>query len=132
MVSANCLNNWPLMPGRNAVGTNTAIRTTVMLITGASTSFIALTVASLGGRWSRFMTASTFSTTTIASSTTMPMATTRPKSTGMLTEKPKSFAKKNVPMIETGIANMGIRLIRMLPRKMTTTASTSTSASMNV
>ena len=129
IVRANCRKSCPLMPGRNAVGTNTAMSTTVMLMTGASTSFMATTVASLGGRWDLVITASTFSTTTMASSTTMPMATTSPKSTGRLTEKPMSLAKKNVPTIETGIASMGIAESRRLPRKMMTTASTSASAS---
>jgi hypothetical protein len=47
---ANCRNNWPVIPGRNAAGRNTAVSTTVMPITGPVISPIALMVACLGGR----------------------------------------------------------------------------------
>ena len=88
----------------------------------------ALCAASLGASPSS-MLRSTFSTTTIASSTTMPIATTKPKSTGRLSENPNIWAKKNVPMIETGIANIEMSDVRSAPRNATTTMSTRISAS---
>ena len=49
MVSANWRYIWPVMPLRNAVGMNTAIRTSVIEMTGPVTSFMAWMVASRGG-----------------------------------------------------------------------------------
>ena len=68
-----------------------------MPITGADTSFMAWTVASLGV-FPCSMWCITASTTTIASSTTMPMASTRPNMESVFTEKPSSGKKMNVPM----------------------------------
>ncbi len=41
MVSANCRNRMPVVPGKNATGTNTATRTSEVAITAPATSFIA-------------------------------------------------------------------------------------------
>ena len=102
-----------------------------MPMTGAVTSSMALTVASLGlipcSRW--WMTAST---TTMASSTTMPMASTRPNIDSVLTEKPSTGKKMNVPMRETGIVSSGMIVARMFCRKMKTTSVTRISASTKV
>jgi hypothetical protein len=46
---ANCRNSWPVMPGRNAAGRNTAVSTRVMPIMGPVISSMALMVASFGG-----------------------------------------------------------------------------------
>jgi hypothetical protein len=75
--TANCRNNWPLMPGMNATGTNTDNRTSVMASIGPVISAIAFLQASgMDSSGSSSITRSMFSTTTMASSTTMPMART--------------------------------------------------------
>ena len=74
----------------------------------------------------------TASTTTMASSTTMPIASTRPNIDNVLTEKPRTGKKMNVPMRETGIVSSGMIVARMFCRKMKTTSVTSTNASTNV
>jgi len=77
MVTANWRNNCPEMPGMNATGTNTDIKTSVIAMMGPVIWVIALIVASAGDNpGSSSITRSTFSTTTIASSTTMPIAST--------------------------------------------------------
>ena len=82
-------------------GTNTALSTRPMAMTGPETSSIALIVASFGcmpcSMW-----CITASTTTIASSTTMPMASTRPRSESTLIEKPSSGKKMNAPIERDG------------------------------
>ena len=50
----------------------------------------------------------------------------------MLIEKPKIAIIANVPMIDTGIAIMGISVARKLWRKMKIVTSTSTPASISV
>jgi len=76
----------PTDPGKNAIGTNTAISTSVMPMIAPEICDIALRVASLGGSPSSAMMRSTFSTTTIASSTRMPTASTMPNMVSMLME----------------------------------------------
>ena len=77
MVTANCRNSSPEMPGMKASGTNTDSSTRVMATIGAVICSIAFLVASAGlSSGSSSITRSTFSTTTMASSTTMPMAST--------------------------------------------------------
>ena len=113
MVNANWLYNWPAMPGMNAVGTKTASRTAVVATIGGVTSFIAATAASR--RPSPFSNCrSTFSTTTMASSTTNPTASTRPSSVKVLIEKPKAASTAKVATSETGIAMIGMIVVRQL------------------
>ena len=88
IVTANCWYMRPVMPGMNAVGTNTAARMSAIATTGPDTSSIALKAASRGDSPCS-MWCSTASTTTMASSTTRPMASTRPKSDSVLIEKPE-------------------------------------------
>src|ERR1700761_477049 len=77
IVTANCRNSVPEMPGMKAIGTNTENRTRVIAMIGAVIWVIAFLVASWGDRFgSSSMTRSTFSTTTIASSTRIPIAST--------------------------------------------------------
>ena len=76
----------PTEPGKNAIGTNTAISTSVMPMMAPVICDIALRVASFGGRPSSAMMRSTFSTTTMASSTRMPTASTMPNMVSMLME----------------------------------------------
>ena len=87
IVTANCRNNSPEMPGMKATGTNTDSSTSVIATIGAVISAIAFLVASAGERpGSSSMTRSTFSTTTIASSTRMPIASTIASSETVLAE----------------------------------------------
>ena len=87
IVTANCRNNVPEIPGMKPMGTNTESSTRVMAMIGAVICAIAFLVASLGDRsGSSSSTRSTFSTTTIASSTTMPMASTSARSETVLAE----------------------------------------------
>ena len=77
IVTANCRNSSPEMPGMKATGTNTESSTSVIATIGAVISAIAFLVASAGeSPGSSSMMRSTFSTTTIASSTRMPIAST--------------------------------------------------------
>src|SRR4029077_13008149 len=87
IVNANCWYIRPVIPGTNAVGTNTATRISAIATTGPDTSSIARSVASRGA--SPFsMWCSTASTTTIASSTTSPIASTSPNNDSVLIENP--------------------------------------------
>jgi hypothetical protein len=103
----------PVIPGINAVGTNTDAKTSATPITGPVISFIAIRVASFGSA-PRSMCRSTASTTTIASSTTNPIASTNPKSDRVLTENPSSGNRRNVPTSDTGTASSGIIVARQL------------------
>jgi hypothetical protein len=87
IVTANCLNKAPEMPGIKPTGTKTDNSTNVIAMIGAVTCSIAFLVASATGRsGSSSITRSTFSTTTIASSTTMPIASTNASSETVLAE----------------------------------------------
>ena len=68
----------------------------------------------------------------IESSTTRPIASTRPSSVSVLIEKPKIAIIANVPMMDTGIAIIGMSVARKLCRKMKIVTSTRTPASMSV
>ena len=85
-VTANWRYSSPVRPPRNAIGTNTAHRTSTIAITGPVTSCIALIADSRAERCISCMIRSTFSSTTIASSTTMPIASTMPNSVNVLIE----------------------------------------------
>ncbi len=114
-----------------ATGTNTAISTAVVAMIGPVTSRIASRAAS-SGRKPASSWRSTFSTTTIASSTTRPMASTIPSRLSMLSEKPSIFITTRVATSDTGMAMVGMMVVRQLWRKMKTTAMTSASASTSV
>ena len=87
MVTANCRNSAPEMPGMKASGTKTESSTRVMAMIGAVIVSIAFFVAAPGvSSGCSSMVASTASTTTIASSTTMPMASTIASSEMVLAE----------------------------------------------
>ena len=75
---------------------------------------------------------STFSTTMIASSTTRPIASTSPISVSVLIEKPKAAIRPNVATSETGMATIGMNVVRNPWRKMKTTIRTSANASTRV
>ena len=66
----------------------------------------------------------TFSSMTIASSTTIPMASTNASSVKMLIVNPAKYATANAPIIEIGIATVGINVALRLFRKANTTNTT--------
>ena len=129
IVTANCRNNVPEMPGMKAIGTNTERRTNVIATIGAVIWVMAFFVASAGDRFgSSSMTRSTFSTTTIASSTRIPIASTMASNEIVLAEKPTANSTAKVPITLTGTAIAGMRVARRLPRNTKTTITTSTKA----
>src|ERR1700722_9050789 len=124
IVTANCWYNRPVMPGINAVGTNTADNTSAMPTTGPEISSIAFRAASFGVSPSSICR-STASTTTIASSTTNPIASTNPNNDSVFTENPNTGNKINVPTSDTGTASNGINVARQPCKNMYTTMMTS-------
>ena len=112
IVSANCRNNIPVVPGKSATGTNTATSTSEVAITAPATSFIATDAALCGSVMPSTMCRSTFSITTMASSTTRPVASVIPKSVSVLMEKPSNFTKMNVPINDTGMVIAGMNVLR--------------------
>src|SRR5215470_9724019 len=111
IVSANCRNMMPVVPGKSATGTNTATSTSDVAITVPATSFIATDAALCGSVIPSTIWRSTFSITTIASSTTSPVASVIPKSVRVLIENPNAFTKMNVPTSETGIVIAGMNVL---------------------
>src|SRR5262249_60020775 len=103
IVSANCRNIMPVVPGKRATGTNTATSTSEVAITAPATSFIATEAALCGSVIPSTMCRSTFSITTIASSTTKPVASVIPNNVSVLIEKPNALMKIKVPTSETAI-----------------------------
>ena len=90
-----------------ATGINTAIKTSVVAITGAVTFLIASKVASLAVIPFSIFTC-TASTTTMASSTTIPIARTNPSNESTLIVNPKAGKNIKAPMRDTGMARVGI------------------------
>ena len=68
----------------------------------------------------------------MASSTTIPIARTNANSVNKLIEYPKTFKKKNVPIIDTGTAIAGINVDLKSCKKINTTKNTNKNASNNV
>ena len=133
MVTANCLNSTPEMPGMKPIGTKTDSSTSVMAMIGAVICRIASFTASRGSQSGcSSSTRSTFSTTTIASSTTMPMASTMASRVTVFSVKPSANSTAKAPIRLTGTAITGIIVARRLPRNRNTTITTSTKASPSV
>src|SRR5438270_4932866 len=132
IVSANCRNKIPVVPGNKATGTNTATSTSEVAITAPVTSFMATDAALCGSVSPSIMWRSTFSITTIASSTTKPVASVIPNSVNVLIENPNSFTKINVPTSETGIVIAGMNVLRQSCKNKKITAITSPIACNNV
>src|SRR5262249_52498219 len=112
IVSANCRNKMPVVPGNSATGTNTDTSTSEVAITAPATSFIATDAALCGSVIPSTMCRSTFSITTMASSTTSPVASVIPNKVSVLIENPSSCTKMNVPISDTGIVIAGINVVR--------------------
>jgi hypothetical protein len=117
MVSANCRNKMPVVPGNNATGTNTETSTSEVAMTAPATSCMATNAALCGSVMPSMMCRSTFSITTMASSTTKPVASVMPKSVSVLTEKPNTLTKIKVPISETGMVIAGMNVLRQSCRK---------------
>ncbi len=122
----------PTDPPKNAIGTNTAARTSAMPTSAPVICFIDLRVADFGGSPSSLMTRSTFSTTTIASSTRSPMASTSPNMVRVLMLNPKAARTPKVPRSTTGTAMVGMSVARKFCRNRNITRKTSTIASASV
>ena len=133
IVIANCWYIAPVKPPINETGTKIEHRTNTIAITGAVTSFIALIVASFT-LISLFecKILSTFSITIIASSTTIPTARTNPNKVKRLIEYPNKYIPANVPIIDMGIAIIGIIVALIFCKKRYTIIITNKSASINV
>ncbi|MND67240.1 hypothetical protein D3C80_586490 [compost metagenome] len=100
----------PTDPLANAIGKNTAIKTSVIPMIGLVISFIAFEVASTGDSPSVAIIRSTFSMTTIASSTMIPIAKTIPNMVKTLIEKPLISMTANVPNSAIGATIEGINV----------------------
>src|SRR5467141_4300859 len=111
IVSANCRNRIPVVPGKSATGTNTATSTSDVAMTAPVTSFMATEAALCGSVIPSTMCRSTFSITTMASSTTSPVASVIPNNVSVLIEKPSNFTKTNVPISETGMVIAGMNVL---------------------
>jgi hypothetical protein len=126
-VKANSRNSWPISPLTSPTGAKTEARVMVVAITAKPTSSLPRKVAAIGSmppstrRW-------TFSTSTMASSTTSPTARIIASRLKMLMLKPNIFITRKAPISETGMVSSAITLVRSEPRKTTTTASTSSTA----
>ena len=132
IVSANWRNRIPVVPGKNATGTNTATRTSEVAITAPVTSFMAADAARLGSLSPSLICRSMFSITTMASSTTSPVASVMPNSVRVLIENPSNFTKAKVPISDTGIVTDGMMVLRQSSRKIKITRMTSAIASIRV
>src|SRR5690349_10234291 len=132
IVNANCRNMMPVVPGKNATGTNTETSTNEVATTAPATSLIATEAALCGSVIPSAMWRCTFSITTIASSTTSPVASVMPNSVSVLIENPSALTKMNVPTSETGIVTAGITVERQSCRNRKMTKITSRMASTSV
>ena len=131
ITSANCRYIWPVIPGMNAGGRNTDIRTSVIPMIGPISSFIA-SIAPCFGVCPRSTCCDTPSTTTIASSTTIPIASTTANSVSRLIENPIAAIAANAPMIVTGTVVAGTSVARQSCRNTTITINTRSPASNSV
>ena len=122
----------PVVPGKNAIGMNTADSTMAMPTSAPVIWRMDLRVAERGSRFSSCITRSTFSTTTIASSTSRPIASTRLNMVSMLMENPATAITPNVPSSTTGTASVGISVARKFCRKISITRNTSPTAMISV
>src|SRR5262245_10815806 len=122
----------PTEPGENAIGTNTAARTTATPSSAPVIWSIALRVASRADSFSSAMIRSTFSTTTMASSTSNPIASTSPNIESVLIVNPTADITPNVPSRTTGTAIVGTSVARMFCRNRYMTRNTSATPSNSV
>ena len=122
----------PEEPGKNAIGTNTADRTSAIPISAPVICVIDFRVASLGDNPSSAIILSTFSTTTMASSTSKPIASTMANIVSTLIEKPKIDNIAKVPNKTTGTAIVGINVALKFCKKRNITTKTRPIASASV
>ncbi len=110
-------NSWksrPAVPGRKAIGTNTAMRTAVVAMTAKKTRRVPCTAALLGPAPSARCRC-TLSSTTMASSTIKPAASTKASKVRILMEKPNIQLAASVPRSEMGMAIAGTSVSLMDP-----------------
>ncbi len=132
IVSENCWYSKPVVPGKNATGTNTATSTSDVAMTAPVTSPMASDAAKWESTCSSPICLWMFSITTIASSTTSPVASTMPNSVKVLMENPSNLINANVPIRETGIVTAGISVLRQSCRNRNITIITKMTASTSV
>ena len=130
-VSANSRNIRPTMPVMNSSGMNTAISETVSEITVNPISRAPRSAASSGSS-PPSMWRTMFSIMTIASSTTKPVPMVSAISDRLSSEKPQNHITPNVATIESGSATPAMMVARMVRRKISTTSTTRTTASIRV
>jgi hypothetical protein len=114
IVIENCAYRRPVVPGKKATGTNTAVSTRPVAMTAPSTSRIASDAAFAADTRYSWMCRSMFSITTIASSTTMPVARMMPNSVSVLIENPISLTNANAPISDTGMVMAGMSVLRQV------------------
>ena len=125
--SPNSRNKRPAVPGKKAIGINTATSTAVVAMTAKKTRRVPITAATLDGSPAARRRC-TLSSTTMASSTISPVASTSAKRVRMLMEKPRSQQAAIVPSNEMGIAMAGINVSRIEPEKSLMVAITTSTA----
>ena len=130
-VMANSKNMRPMNPPMKSSGTKTATSDTLIEVTVKPTSRAPCSAARKGGM-SRSMWRAMFSTTTMASSTRKPIDTIKAINDSVSSEKPMTCIIAKVPISETGIARLGIKVARALRRNRNTTSTTSAMASISV
>ncbi len=107
----NSLNNLPVNPSKKTIGKKTATRVMVVEIIANMISFDPSIPACTGDKPSSIRLY-TFSVITMASSTTKPTDNTTANIERTLIEKSAKYMMKNVPISDTGIATIGIKVTR--------------------
>ena len=110
-----------MMPGMKATGTKITTSDSVVALTARPTSAVAARAASNGDMFFSSMKRKMFSSTTMASSMTMPTDSVSASSVSQFREKPITFIKVKVVMIEQGMATAAMSVARRLPMKRKTT-----------
>ena len=131
--TANWRNNCPLMPGMKATGTNTDSRTSVMAMIGPVISAIAFLVAvrdrQLGFLLHHALDILDHDDRVVDDDADGQHQRQQRHGVGGIADREQTA---NVPMIDTGTATSGMRVVRSLPRNRNTTIATSTKASARV
>ena len=111
-----------MIPLMKATGRNTAISDSVVARTARPMSRVARTAAAKGFCFFTSTKRTMFSSTTMASSMTIPTARASASSVMMFSVKPIPHISAKVPMMEMGMASAAMRVLRGLPRKISTTS----------
>jgi hypothetical protein len=111
-VKPNELKNRPMRPCMKATGIKITSSDTVVATTAEAISEVAERAASIAERPNSSMCRKMFSCTTTASSITMPMARIKPSIVMLFSEKPIYDMKAKVGIIDMGIANVAMIVVR--------------------